>query len=326
MSLSLPSQLASAAGRWAAAAASQLAGPRLSILIFHRVLPKPDPLFPNEPDAQRFERLMALVARSFDVLPLDQAVQQLAQGQLPPRALAITFDDGYADNHDVALPILQRFGLPATVYVSTGFLDGGRMWNDSVIECLRHTQREQLDLAAWGLSTLPCVTATQRRAAIDALLPIIKYKAPPEREVDIQRLHALCGAPELSNRLMMQSDDVRALHRAGLGIGAHTVHHPILCSLPDDQAEQEIKQSRDRLQDIVQSPVTQFAYPNGKHGRDYDDRHAAMCRKLGFAAAVATTQGVSRTGDDLFHLRRFTPWQAEDLRWSTALVMHHVRG
>jgi peptidoglycan/xylan/chitin deacetylase (PgdA/CDA1 family) len=326
MSLSLSKQLASAAGRWAVTAASQLAGPRLSILIFHRVLPQPDPLFPNEPHADRFERLMALVARSFDVLPLDQAVQKLAQGQLPPRALAISFDDGYADNHDVALPILRRLGLTATVYVSTGFLDGGRMWNDSVIECLRHTRCDRLDLSAWGLPTLPAVTATQRRAAIDALLPVIKYKAPSEREIDIQRLHVLCGQPELSKCLMMQSDDVRALHRAGFGIGAHTVHHPILCSLSDAHAEQEIAQSRDRLQDILQAPVTQFAYPNGKHGRDYDDRHAAICRKLGFAAAVATTQGVSRTGDDLFHLRRFTPWHTDDLRWSTGLVMHHVRG
>jgi peptidoglycan/xylan/chitin deacetylase (PgdA/CDA1 family) len=326
MSLSLSTQVAGAAGRWANAAAARFAGPRLSILIFHRVLPKPDPLFPGEPCAERFERLMALVARSFDVLPLDQAVQKLAQGQLPPRALAITFDDGYADNHDVALPILQRLGLTATVYVSTGFLDGGRMWNDSVIECLRHTQRDQLDLAAWGLPTLPTVSAKQRRAAIDALLPIIKYKAPAEREVEIQRLHKLCGEPALSNCLMMQSDAVRALHRAGIGIGAHTVHHPILCSLPDAQAEQEITQSRDRLQVIVQAPVKHFAYPNGKHGRDYDDRHAAMCRKLGFTAAVSTTQGVSRAGDDLFHLRRFTPWHMNAMRWSAGLVMHHVRG
>jgi peptidoglycan/xylan/chitin deacetylase (PgdA/CDA1 family) len=326
MTLSLGTHLAAAAGRWANAAAAQFAGPRLSILIFHRVLPQPDPLFPAEPFAERFEHLMAGVARSFDVLPLHQAVQKLAQGQLPPRALAITFDDGYADNHDIALPILQRLGLTATVYVSTGFLDGGRMWNDSVIECLRHTQKDRLDLSAWGLTTLPTVTAAQRRAAIDALLPIIKYKAPAEREVDIQRLHKLCGEPALSSRLMMRSDDVRALHRAGIGIGAHTVHHPILCSLPDVQAEQEIAQSRERLQDIVQAPVTQFAYPNGKHGRDYDDRHAAMCRRLGFTAAVATTQGVSRTGDDLYHLRRFTPWHMNTLRWSAGLVMHHVRG
>jgi peptidoglycan/xylan/chitin deacetylase (PgdA/CDA1 family) len=325
MSLSFSSQATATAGRWAAAAASRWGGPRLSILIFHRVLKEPDPLFPAESCAKKFEQQMAMVARSFEVLPLDKAVQKLSQGELPPRALAITFDDGYADNHDVALPILQRLGLSATVYVSTGFLDGGRMWNDSVIECLRHTQRDQLDLSDWGLPALPTVTAPQRRAAIDALVPIIKYKAPAEREVDIQRLHTLCGQPALSNCLMMQSKDVHALHRAGIGIGAHTVHHPILCSLPDAQAEQEIAQSRDRLQDIVQAPVTQFAYPNGKHGRDYDDRHAAICKRLGFAAAVATTTGVSRAGDDLFHLRRFTPWDSDPLRWSARLTAHHLQ-
>jgi peptidoglycan/xylan/chitin deacetylase (PgdA/CDA1 family) len=326
MTLSIGTQLAATAGRWAAEAASQVAGPRLSTLIFHRVHGEPDALFPGELDAARFDQMMAMVARSFDVLPLDHAVQKLAQGQLPPRALAITFDDGYADNHSIALPILQRHGLSATVFVSTGFLDGGRMWNDTVIECIRRTAKLQIDLGEFGLSNLPTTTPAQRRQAIDALLPIIKYKTPAEREPAIQQLHRLCGQPELPNNLMMHSADVRTLHRAGMGIGAHTVHHPILCSLSDEQAEQEIDQSRQRLQSLIDAPVPLFAYPNGKHGRDYDDRHAAICKRLGFSAAVATTNGVCRAGDDLFHMRRFTPWQREPWRWSASLLAHHLRG
>src|SRR5436305_15020348 len=81
---------------------------RLSIMIFHRVLPAPDPLRPSEPDAARFEAEMRNVARWFNVVALGRAVQGLKDGSLPARALAVTFDDGYADNHDVALPILRR--------------------------------------------------------------------------------------------------------------------------------------------------------------------------------------------------------------------------
>ena len=90
----------------------------------------------------------------FNVLPLALAVERLRQGDLPARALAITFDDGYADNAEVAAPILERLGLPATFFVTTGFLQGGCMWNDRVIEALRNCAADELDLSELGLGTL----------------------------------------------------------------------------------------------------------------------------------------------------------------------------
>ena len=127
---------------------------RLSILIFHRVLPQQDPLFPGEIFAEQFAALMSHVASRFRVLALHDAVQALAHGTLPARAMAITFDDGYADNLEIAAPILQHAGLPATVFVATGYLDGSCMWNDLVIQALRATQRTSIDLQSIGLGTL----------------------------------------------------------------------------------------------------------------------------------------------------------------------------
>jgi len=118
-----------------ASPAGQRAG--LSILVFHRVLPEPDPLFPNEVDAQRFDALLGWVKDWFSVLPLEEAVERLQRNRLPERAAAITFDDGYADNYAVALPILQRQGLSAMFFIATGFLNGGRMFNDTAIETVR---------------------------------------------------------------------------------------------------------------------------------------------------------------------------------------------
>ena len=115
---------------------------RLSVLIFHRVSAAQDPLFPGEIFAEQFAALMSHVASRFRVLALRDAVQALAQGTLPARAMAITFDDGYADNLEIAAPILQRHRVPATVFVATGYLDGGCMWNDLVIQALRATQRD----------------------------------------------------------------------------------------------------------------------------------------------------------------------------------------
>lgn len=297
-------------------------GRSLSTLIFHRVLPAPDPLFPGEVDAARFDHMMAVVASAFTVLPLARAVQLMVECRLPARALAITFDDGYADNHDIALPILQRHGLPASFFIATGYLDGGRMWNDTVIGCIRHTQRSSIDVEPLGISGLPTQTVAERRAAIDQLLPLIKYKTLAERETVIQHLRQSCGGPALPDTLMMRRTQVQALHRAGMEIGAHTVNHPILTALPDAQARQELQQGRDALQNITQAPVSTLAYPNGRPGVDYDQRHVAMARELGFQQAVSTAVGVARRGDDVFQLPRFTPWDRSLPRWTLRLLLN----
>src|SRR5882672_3382138 len=129
--------------------------PRLSVLIYHRVHAQRDPLFPDEPTAAEFAARMRWMGANFDVLPLAQAVQGLKRGDLPRRALCITFDDGYADNHDVAMPILRQLGLPATFFVSSGYLDGGCMFNDVVIEAVRQARVKTLDLASLGLGQYP---------------------------------------------------------------------------------------------------------------------------------------------------------------------------
>ena len=91
---------------------------------------------------------MRWVKSVFNVIPLEEGVAGIKSGKLPPRALSITFDDGYANNATVAAPILKRLGLHATFFIATGFLDGGRMFNDTVIEAVRGYRGDMLDLEA----------------------------------------------------------------------------------------------------------------------------------------------------------------------------------
>lgn len=300
------------------------AGPRarLSILILHRVLAQPDALFPDEVDAVRFDRVCTWLRQWFEVLPLDQAVRRLAQGTLPARALAITFDDGYEDNRSIAMPILQRHGLSATFFVATGFLDGGCMWNDRIIEALRGTGRAVLDLTDIGhpeFGAFRIDDAASRRAAIDAILPRAKYLEPAQRLAFSQRLAELAQTPPASH-LMMSSQQVRELHDAGMQIGAHTVNHPILARLGAAEARREIGDSKRQLEAITRAPVTLFAYPNGRRGDDYDDAAVTQVREAGFEAAVATTWGAARRDSDRFQLPRFTPWDRSRLRFGLRLV------
>jgi peptidoglycan/xylan/chitin deacetylase (PgdA/CDA1 family) len=317
--------LRGAAG-WVRGAADRVAAPRLSILIFHRVLPAPDPMFPDLVDAARFDAMVGLLARSFNVLPLGDGAARLAAGTLPAGALAITFDDGYADNAEIALPILRRHGVQATFFVATGFLDGGRMFNDSVIECVRAARGDTVDLGELELGRRSLATPQARRQVVDELLPKVKYLGLEERERFIEKLARCLGTGRLPDDLMMRSAQVGELHRAGMEIGGHTVRHPILRVLPDDEAEREIAQGRRRLEEIVDAPVRVFAYPNGRPMQDYDARHVAIVRRLGFRAAVSTAAGTATSSSDPFQLPRFTPWDQGAWRWTARLLRMRIAG
>ncbi len=134
----------------------------------------------DEPDAERFAALLDLIAAEFRVLPLREAVSRLRSGSLPARAVCITFDDGYANNCEVASPLLVARQLPATVFVATGFLNGGIMFNDLVIESIRGAPRE-LDLGSIGLGRFELADDEDRRDAAAKIIGALKYLPPADR-------------------------------------------------------------------------------------------------------------------------------------------------
>ena len=294
------------------------ANARLTVLIFHRVLAEPDPLFPGEPDAQRFRQQMEWIKTWFNVLPLAEAIEHLQAGDLPARAASITFDDGYADNLTVALPILRSAGLSATIFIATGYLDGGRMFNDTVIELVRNANGTHLDLSRWQLGRYGIGTIEERRLCIAQLLAKLKYLEPTRRAQIVDELvRALKISP--SDRLMLTTEQVRELAQAGVSIGAHTVSHPILAKVDEDAARTEMKLSKERLEAITGSAISLFAYPNGKPGTDYTATHVRLARDVGFTAACSTGWGTARRGSDLFQIPRFTPWDRTPARYALRL-------
>jgi len=280
---------------------------RLSILVYHRVISEPDPLVPDQVCAREFDWQLAVLGRWFTVLPLREAAVRLRGGTLPVRAACVTFDDGYSDNVTVALPILRRRGVPATFFLATSFIDGGIMWNDSVIETLRRAQGDTLDARCIGLDTLSISTIGLRRQAIERALAALKYLPLGERQRRVEDLAAEMSC-SLPSDLMMTAEQVRHLRVSDMEIGAHTVTHPILAQLDPERAGSEIRDSKRRLEEITGNPVTLFAYPNGKPGRDYRREHVGMVRESGFEAAVTTAWGVAHAASDPYQLPRFTPW------------------
>ncbi len=291
---------------------------RLSILIYHRVMPQLDPMRAGEPTVEEFDAQMRVLREYFHPLPLVEAVERLHAGTLPDAAVCVTFDDGYADNELHAMPILRKYAVPATVFVSTGFLNGGRMWNDSVIETVRTCPDEVLDLRELELDCYTLGSMQQRLQAVESILRRIKHFDPQDRL-------ALANAIQergrgLPDDLMMTDDQVRSLAQNGVGIGAHTVNHPILSSISAAAAREEIQQSRQYLENLVQSPVDVFAYPNGRPDLDYGIEHRDLVSELGFKVAVSTHWGVSTAHSDRYQLPRFTPWDRNPLKFTARLM------
>jgi peptidoglycan/xylan/chitin deacetylase (PgdA/CDA1 family) len=196
------------------------------------------------------------------------------------------------------------------------------MWNDVVIESMRRTSVESLDPGeALGLpiGRLALASAEQRRAAIDALIRGIKYLPQAQRDATVRSL-ARHARVDLPDDLMMSSEQVRELRRAGMVVGGHTVSHPILARLEPDRAGAEIADGKRALETLLDEPIDLFAYPNGKPQEDFRDEHAAMVRASGFAAAVTTGWGAADARSDLYRLPRFTPWDRSRWRFGLRLL------
>ncbi|WP_276309893.1 polysaccharide deacetylase family protein [Chromatocurvus halotolerans] len=264
---------------------------------------------------------MALLRRYFNPISLREGVERLKDGTVAPRSICVTFDDGYADNMTVAAPVLARHGIPATVFVATGFLDGGLMWNDRVIETIRQTKSDAVDGSLFAGETISLDTIEARKQAIGRILAHVKHKPLNERGCLMHELERLLGVRP-ADTPMLDTCQLRALSRSGFDIGAHTVNHPILSCEDDNSVKKEIVDSKACLEDLLQRPVNLFAYPNGRRGLDYDNRHRKIVQDVGFDAAVSTDNGFNSPDTDKLQLHRFTPWDTSRVKFGLRLMFN----
>lgn len=291
-------------------------------LIFHRVMAESDPMSPGEPTAAWFRPLMKMLASNFEMIGLDEAIARAAAGSLSGRTISVTFDDGYADNYICALPILEEFNIPATFFVASGFIDGGRMWNDSIIETYRRLEPGVCEVDLGELHRFDLSGWETRRTAAATTISAWKHLPPDERQAHVDQFTSqVTGLPA---DLMMTKEQLRSLAASSCSaIGGHTRGHPILASLPDSEAAAEIEAGKKDLENWIQQELEVFAYPNGKLGMDYHPKHAALVRQAGFSAAVATDWGTFDASGDCYAIPRFTPWQRNLTRFSLDLARCH---
>ncbi|MEZ5525867.1 MAG: polysaccharide deacetylase family protein [Pseudomonadales bacterium] len=297
-----------------------LGQPKLTTLIYHQVLPEADPLRPWEIDLNRFRQHMSWIANSYRVIPLSEAIQKLANGTLEKGCACITFDDGYRNNATVAASVLNEFGFNATFFCTSAYLDGDMMWNDKVIEAIRHWPHQRLSLEPLEITDLPVGTVEEKRSASLTVLNKLKYAEFSDRKIIADGLLKQSAAsPE---RMMMNAEEILQLKGKGMTIGGHTHEHPILARLQPEQAAWQIQQNKELLENIIDEPIDLFAYPNGKPGVDYCQEHLQMVRDAGYRAAMSTSPGTAGKQADLFQIPRFTPWDKTATRFLTRLSLN----
>ncbi|MCS5709121.1 polysaccharide deacetylase family protein [Candidatus Berkiella cookevillensis] len=295
---------------------------KLQILLYHRVLAELDPLRPWEIAAVQFDEQMRILSRYYNVLSLSEGLERLEKGSLPPQAVCITFDDGYEDNLSVALPILEKYKLSAVFFIATKFLRDGIMWNDAIIESVRNMKVHELDLRSIGLSQYSLFNEQQKVKAIYRLVNQLKYLPPQNRMLIVDKIveESQCQLPHM----MMTEESVVTLHRKGMEIGAHTVTHPILNSISPEAARNEIGQSKEVLEALIQERLKYFAYPNGCPTRDYSSIHCKMVKNIGFDAACSTWWGAATRMQDKFQLPRFTPWDKSAFKFMLRMTQYRM--
>ncbi|HEU4940023.1 MAG TPA: polysaccharide deacetylase family protein [Candidatus Eisenbacteria bacterium] len=278
------------------------------VLLYHRVnrAARHFTIERTEPDA--FRAQMEHLARQFHVMPLGDIVRRArAQEPLPPRAVAITFDDGYEDNYTEAYPVLRDFGLPATVFLATGCIGTGEsLWFDRVLGAFRTARADSVTLPGGALEEGLRDPEVRERVAHRALYALMRLPNA-ERAPSIDRLVRDLDPEDLSHLpAMMTWDQVRLMAADGITFGAHTVTHPILSRLTLDEAESEIVGSKRRIEEEIRMPVNLFAYPVGRRS-DYSPGVLDLVARAGFDAALTTTPAANAIGDDPYLLRRVKP-------------------
>lgn len=254
---------------------------------------------------ERFRRHLRFLSSRFRTCTVAEAAGRLAAAARNGRSLeedllVLTFDDGYLDNYRSAWPVLREAGTSATVYLTTGFLDGQPLWFD--------LGRRAFDALRLRDEPLPPRTRARLLEALGSEpepgteIERLKRVSPETRESIVESLLELDLELAPAARPMAW-DQVREMSASGIEMGAHTVSHPILSTLSDEAQDEEIRASRRRIQEEVGIEPATFAMPNGGAG-DWNEATLRLLERARFLAACTTLRGSNRPGVRLHRLYR----------------------
>ena len=311
-------------GRWPKRALERRREPAGRILCFHRVNDEKDPFSPAM-STRLFDQEMRFLSRHYRVVSLRELLSLLAGGSSEP-VIAITLDDGYQDNFHNAFPILQRYKLPATIFLTTGGIDGAEpLWFEQLAQVIKRTAQESIDLEMDLPRRFWMRTPAERLESNDRLFGLLRTMPDSERRQWLDCIFRQLGVVaenDFGNR-MLTWDQIRLMQTEGITFGGHTVTHPFLSRLTPEQVAWEIGECKRRIEEELQTPANYFAYPNGRK-EDFGEWNKAMLREAGYQAAVTTIWGVNYPSTDCMELRRGGPWETSQALFACKLDWYQL--
>jgi peptidoglycan/xylan/chitin deacetylase (PgdA/CDA1 family) len=224
--------------------------------------------------APLFDAQMKYLAENANLMSLRNLSACIKTGDvISPKTAAVTFDDSFKNVHDVALPILKQYGVPATFFITTGFVNSNRLfWVDQVEHLINLTNKTNIEVNLNGI--VQCFSLQSSKQIIDAIIRIknvLKLVKPKDRKRILVELGnvtevSLETALQVPNYSMLTWDDVRNLddRRSGYDVGAHGVNHEVLSMLTDEELQFEISQSINDLELRLGHSIDLFSYPEGQ--------------------------------------------------------------
>jgi peptidoglycan/xylan/chitin deacetylase (PgdA/CDA1 family) len=281
------------------------ASPWITVLTYHRVLGRDGAagLDDGVVDATpaQLDLQLAFIRRWLSPVSLDDLLAHVQHGRaLPSNPVLVTFDDGYRDNQEIALPILLKHDVRATFFVATDYVERRRpFWWDRVAWLIKRTTREHLSLDYPERLDAPVATPAQRSRAAGRVLRVIKDRPGLDLERMLDGLERAAGVTASSDELrrlaeetVMSWDQVRSLRRAGMDVQSHTHTHRVLQTLDAPTLARELRVSRSLLEDAVGAPVRAISYPVGRPLGGAPDLRLAV-RDAGYELGFSNGTGVN---------------------------------
>lgn len=287
------------------------------ILTYHGVLSgcdgnRDDFLNHNFVPAKMFEQHLHYISRYYRPIGLRDLIACYEKGKTPPpRSVAVTFDDGFANNYTVAYPLLRRYGVPFTVFLTTGLIDrpGAQLWTERVKRAIHLFSGDSVVLDVHGRDIRYSLSSLQAREAVARKILLMLKRLPVgQRNLELDAIERVCGRPSLSPDECERYDfltwhQIREMASAGVEFGSHTMQHPILSTLDAATLQSEIAESKRQIEEALGRPCYAFAYPNGS-AADYGEREKRALRAAGYRCALSLRGGVNGRYPDLFQLDR----------------------
>jgi peptidoglycan/xylan/chitin deacetylase (PgdA/CDA1 family) len=284
------------------------------ILMYHRVVDVSSTAHQIATSPDHFHQHMEHLQSNYHPMRLTDVAAALDENSLPRRGVVVTFDDGYIDNYTFAFPILEKFQVPATIFVTSGYIGRNReYWWDELERIFFNSEHlpEKLKTSINGTDIelqLPTTNKEQRRLTHKSMHAFLRNLRPEDRDNVLSSLATWAGVEENCRQeyRCMNTDEILKLSQSGvIDIGAHTITHPVLSTLSVEEQYDEMVGSQKRLESILGRPVHTFAYPYGASG-DFTPQTLEIVREAGFKAVCTTVSGTVTNEKDPMSLPRRT--------------------